>query len=94
MKNLELVGYSSNGMTSIKNNRNLKKRSGFFESFKKIERKFNLKKQKNEHIKNMNQTELKILRKTLQKEYRMKITFYVLGIVSIIIGMLVIIKFL
>lgn len=79
MKNLKKV-YSGSANTSLKNNRNLNKRSGFFESYKKSDRKFNLKSQKNENVKEMNKSEILLLREKLNTQYWLNLVGYVVGI--------------
>lgn len=84
------IGYSSNGNTSLKNNRNLKSRNGFFKSFKDSKYKYNL--QKHEHnlkIKKMDEYDFELLKLRLKREQKIKTISFVLGIVLIIITTLV-----
>lgn len=88
------VGYSSNGNTSLKNNRKLKERKGFFKSYKELEYKHNLQEHKhNENIKKMSSYEMQILKLKLKREKNFKMLKFVLMICLVVISVLYLVKF-
>lgn len=88
------MSYSSGANVIIKNNRSLKKRKGFFKSYKELDYKHNLQEHSpNENIKKMSSYKMNLLKLKLRKQRNSRTLNFVLGISLIILLTLFAVKF-